>query len=193
MAKIFLNAKHWHIFTLAFALPFTFQVVLVPMFAVGNDPTILLKVMPAILALLIVGFFGWLWSIAVGLQSKIPAGIGMNINRFKLFFFIPLVYLVLILMFIAFGTGGLAEGGKGPDSATIALIVGIVVPIHLFAIFCIFYCLFFVAKTFKTVELQAEVNFSDFAGEFFLFWFYPIGVWILQPKINRMVKAKSLD
>ena len=69
----------------------------------------------------------------------------------------------------------------------IAGIFAIIVPVHLFAMFCIFYSLYFVAKTFKTVELQRTVTFSDFAGEFFLLWFYPIGIWIIQPKINRMI------
>ena len=61
-----------------------------------------------------------------------------------------------------------------------------IIPLHLFSMFCIFYCLYFVAKTYKTAELQREVSFGDFVGEFFLFWFYPIGVWFLQPKINEM-------
>ena len=47
--------------------------------------------------------------------------------------------------------------------------------------------MYFVAKTFKTAELQRKVSFSDFAGDFFLVWFLPIGIWIIQPKINRMV------
>jgi hypothetical protein len=59
--------------------------------------------------------------------------------------------------------------------------------LHLFAMFCIFYCIYFVAKTYKTAELQREVSFGDFVLEFFLVWFYPIGVWILQPKINQMI------
>jgi hypothetical protein len=53
-------------------------------------------------------------------------------------------------------------------------------------VFCIFYCFYFTAKTFKTAELQKEVSFNDFVGEFFLVWFSPIGVWILQPKINQL-------
>jgi len=52
--------------------------------------------------------------------------------------------------------------------------------------FCIFYCLYFVAKALKSVELQREVTFNDYAGEFFLFWFSPIGVWVLQPRINKL-------
>jgi hypothetical protein len=66
--------------------------------------------------------------------------------------------------------------------------MAIIFPLHLFSMFCIFYCLYFVSKTFKTVELQRETTFSDFAGDFFLIWFYPIGIWIVQPKINKMVE-----
>ena len=48
--------------------------------------------------------------------------------------------------------------------------------------------MYFVAKTLKTVELQKEVLFSDFAGEFFIVWFFPIGIWIIQPKINKIIE-----
>jgi hypothetical protein len=41
----------------------------------------------------------------------------------------------------------------------------------------------------KTIELQREVTFSDFAGEFFLIWFYPVGIWIIQPKVNKFAQA----
>ncbi len=57
--------------------------------------------------------------------------------------------------------------------------------------FCMFYCLYFVSKTFKIAEMQRETTFSDFAGEFFLLWFYPIGIWIVKPKINKMVEETS--
>jgi len=61
--------------------------------------------------------------------------------------------------------------------------------VHLFSMFCLFYCLYFIAKALKTVELQRPVTFSDYAGEFFLLWFYPVGVWILQPRINQIFAA----
>ncbi len=186
MTKIFLRAKHWHIFTVTFALPFLLQMMLVPLVIVGDNPMIILKVMPVTMAILLVGFFGWLWSVATGLQSKVPAGVEMKVNRFRLFFYIPMLYLVLFLLFISYGIGGLMESGQEPGSGTIGLIIAIILPIHSFVVFCIFYCLYFVSKTYKTVELQREVSFPDFAGEFFLFWFYPVGVWILQPRISKM-------
>jgi hypothetical protein len=33
---------------------------------------------------------------------------------------------------------------------------------------------------------QKPVTFSDFAGEFFLIWFFPVGIWIIQPRINKL-------
>jgi len=54
--------------------------------------------------------------------------------------------------------------------------------LHILSMFGLIYSFFYVAKTFKTVELQREVSFSDFAGDFFLLLFFPIGVWIIQPK-----------
>jgi hypothetical protein len=104
------------------------------------------------------------------------------------FFFIPLIYIILIFGFIGFAFGGILENGQQPSGGMIGRLVGIIVPLHLFSMFCIFYCLYFVSKTFKTVELQREVSFSDFAGEFFMIWFFPIGVWIVQPKINKMIE-----
>jgi len=64
-----------------------------------------------------------------------------------------------------------------------------IIPIHLFSMFCIFYCMYFIAKEFKSVEVQKPVTFSDFAGEFFLLWFFPVGIWILQPRINKIFQS----
>jgi hypothetical protein len=82
----------------------------------------------------------------------------------------------------------MGHNGHGPGGTWIGGLMIIVFPLHLFSMFCIFYCLYFVAKTFKTVELQREVQFSDFAGEFFLIWFFPVGIWVIQPKINKMIE-----
>jgi len=51
----------------------------------------------------------------------------------------------------------------------------------------------FSAKTIKLAELQRSVTFSDFAGEFFLIWFFPIGIWFVQPKVNLLAQAATSD
>ncbi|PWA04218.1 hypothetical protein [Flavobacterium psychrotolerans] len=197
MTEKFLKAKHWQLFLLTFGIPMLFQVVLmIAMFAnIGNgnnsDVSFLFNYMmffPIIMILLLATQFGWFWSMAIGLQSKVPENVKMKVKKFKIFFFIPLIYLILISIFIGVAASGMMESGKAPSVGLIISLVVIIIPLHLFSMFCIFYSLYFVAKTYKTVELQRQVSFSDFAGEFLMIWFYPIGIWIIQPKINKMIE-----
>jgi hypothetical protein len=82
---------------------------------------------------------------------------------------------------------GEKEIGLKLNIAIKAILFGFIFILHLLSMFGIFYSLYFVAKTIKTVELQTKVSFSDFAGEFLLIWFFPIGIWVVQPKINKMI------
>ena len=197
MTEKFLKAKHWQLFLLTFGIPTIFQFVMMgTMFSnigSGNnsDPTFMfsyMKFFPIMMIIFIGVFFGWFWSVAVGLQSKVPEDVKMKVKKFKIFFFIPMVYILFITLFMGIQMNGLMKNGTEPSSGLIGGLVAVIVPLHLFSMFCIFYSLYFVAKTFKTVELQREVKFSDFAGEFFMIWFYPIGIWIVQPKINKMIE-----
>jgi hypothetical protein len=187
---IFLKAKHWQIFLVSFGLPSLIEIIAMPFMILGNNPAIILKIMPILMFFFAGGFFGWIWAIATGLQSKVPTGIIMKVKKFKIFFFIPIVYLLLIVVFMGKMMGGMPDMPE-PSGATIGLIMAIVFPLHIISMFGIFYSFYFAAKTYKTVELQREVSFSDFAGEFFLIWFYPVGVWIVQPKINQMIEGTN--
>lgn len=62
----------------------------------------------------------------------------------------------------------------------------LIIPLHLFSIFCMLFALYFIAKALKSVEIMKQARFNDFIGEFFLFWFFPIGIWFLQPRINKL-------
>jgi hypothetical protein len=197
MKERFLRAKHWQLFLLTFGIPMIFQFVvmgsMILNIEIGTDPdpTIMfnyLKFFPVIMIVFMGVFFGWFWSVAIGLQHKVPTSVNMKVKKFKIFFFIPIAYILFITVFMAISIGGLMETSSAPSGGLIVGLVAVIVPVHLFSMFCIFYSLYFVAKTFKTVELQREVSFSDFAGEFFMIWFYPIGIWIIQPKINKMIK-----
>lgn len=188
MIDKFLKAKHWQIFLLTLGLPIILQIIITTMMFTTEDPTLMMKIMPIISIVFMIGFFGWFWSVAIGLQSQIPTHIHLKIRKFKVFLFIPIIYIVLIFGFMGTMFEGAFENGAEPSNVVIGSILGVVFPLHLFSMFCIFYSLYFVAKTFKTAELQREVTFSDFAGEFFLFWFFPIGIWVIQPKINKMIE-----
>lgn len=199
ITNIFLKAKHWHLFLLTFGLPTLFQFVMIGSTIASissgehRSPTYMgnMAILPIIMILFIGTFFGWFWSVAIGLQSKVPAGVKMKTTKFKIIFFTPMVYALFLFIAVGISIGGVMHGGGKPNPGLIAGMMAIIVPLHLFSMFCVFYSLYFVAKTIKTVELQRETSFSDFAGEFFMVWFFPIGIWILQPKINKMIENKT--
>jgi hypothetical protein len=188
MIDKYLKAKHWQIFLAILVLPFTLHMIFMPLTLSEDDPTLAMKIMPIISVVFMAGFFGWFWSIAVGLQSRIPKEIRMNAKRFKAFLFIPVIYIFLTFTVLDSMIFEPIENGAEPEGHVIGWMMAIIVPLHIFSMYCIFYSLYFVAKTFKTVELQREVSFSDFAGEFFMIWFFPIGVWVIQPKLNKMIE-----
>lgn len=194
MIEKFLRAKHWQLFLLTFGIPIIIQILMTLIMFVsissGNDDDSFLLTMlffPIVMIVFIGTQFGWFWSVAIGLQSKVPENVKMKVKKFKLLFFIPLIYIITISILVSFLTIGITESGEAQSPELLPGLFLIIIPLHLFSMFCIFYSLYFVAKTFKTVELQREVSFSDFAGEFFMIWFYPIGIWIIQPKINKMI------
>lgn len=191
MIDTFLKAKHWQLFIVMLGIPLLFQFY--TMFNMFSDldsesnpnPENIMntfQMFPIIMILFSLVFFGWFWSIAIGLQKNIPMEVRMKVKKFKIFFFIPLIYIIFLMtymggIFSGMGTNGFPNGGG---------FVAIILPLHLFSMFCIFYSMYFIAKTIKTAELQRKVGFGDFAGEFFLLWFYFIGIWIIQPKVNKL-------
>jgi hypothetical protein len=205
MTQFFLKAKHWQLFVLMFAIPMAFQIIvmacvfsnIVAAAASGQEPNPFLvfgymKWFPIVMVFYLAIHYGWFWAIVTGLQRFIPQEVKLKVTRFKVLLLIPIVYITVImcllgLVFANFNPEAM-ENGAMPDVSLFPIIIMIFIPLHFFAIFCIFHSMYFVAKTIKTAELQREVIFNDFVAEFFMLWFYFVGVWILQPRINKMVE-----
>jgi hypothetical protein len=197
MKKLFLKAKHWQLFILMFVIPFLIQMtmlfmVIISAFTAKSSGQAFaanyMRCFSLCTMLYCMLMFGWFWFVTMGLQHKIPQELKFKLVRFKVFFFIPIVYIICIMFFMQMFMAGLNKGV--PDIGFIFSMIGIMIPMHLFSMFCMIHTMYFVAKTIKTVELQRKVTFTDFVGEFFLVWFLPIGLWILQPQINKMIEDK---
>ncbi len=200
MTNIFLRAKHWQLFILTFGIPmagyFFFLGYIIMNLSVGESPEPdslfnAFKIFFAIFAIFLFILYGWMYSLGTGLQVRIPKEAPMKVNRFKIFFFFQLIYILLLITGFIILFNELIQPvpfGENPEIA--AVIFLILFPLHLFAMFCSIYVIYFVAKTIKTIELQREVTFSDFIGEFLLVWLYPIGIWFIQPKINKIIESE---
>lgn len=196
----FLNAKHWQLFTLMIGLPIIVQfgsMIAILTSAVNGTKEPPLFVMPAYIILMVLfsilsgaTTFGWIWSIASGLQEKIPNGITMKFKKFKTFYLIAMGYMLLIVLGAFIFVPISMQPDFVPSVGASGIILLLFIPLHFLAIFGIFYGLYFAAKTLKTVELRREVEFSEFIGEFLMLWFSFIGVWIIQPKLNKLVNQE---
>lgn len=187
MTNRFLKAKHWQLFLLVFGIPLVAQLTLMGslIFYWGAGPDFMMNYVqfyPILMVLTMSVYFGWLWSVGIGLQRLIPNDIVMKVNRFKVFLLFLVVYMIF---FVAFFITSVSSGVPEPGDFIV------IMPFHLLSVFCFFYAIYFAAKTLKTAEKQEKVSFSDFAGECFLMWFYPLGVWLLQPRIHRLVKEHT--
>jgi hypothetical protein len=198
LTTIFLKAKHWQLFTITVGIPFLLQfyAILFPQFGVellsNENEAVLIGVSISISFVYILSSLvciRWFWAIAIGLQNKVPPTVKMKVKKFKFCFFFPLVYMSV------FAFGGFIlfyqhfRGNSLPNLEWLHSIFGLIFLLHITAMLCMLYVPYFAAKTFKTVELQQEVGFSEhFSGEFVMLLFYPVGVWMIQPKINEMMK-----
>ena len=186
--RTFLTMKHWQLFLLLIGVPLIGEIIMIAA-AIENRGLLYFLVYLPILVVISLGlFFAWFYSLGTNLFKKLPASAGMSLTRFKLFFFVPLVYIgaIGVLMPLLILTGSSDSIHPGPG------VFLLIFPIHIFSMFCIFYCLYFISKALKAVEIQRPVVFSDYAGEFLLLWFFPIGIWIIQPRINRLFDDTDL-
>ncbi|UOQ74516.1 hypothetical protein [Hymenobacter cellulosilyticus] len=173
-----LKLKHWQLFLLTWGLS------LVANISSFVNFRLFLSIFPLVMLLFVVGVLGWYWAIATTLFKLLPAGVKLNLRRFKVVLALPVVYILFIL-------GYFALSFLMPDrlgGALVLAIMWIIIPLHLLSMAGIFYGLRFAAKVLKSVELQREAHFGDYAAEFFLLWFSIIGVWIVQPRLNQLVR-----
>src|SRR6266496_5324966 len=70
-------------------------------------------------------------------------------------------------------------------------LLGVILPLHVFAMVCMFYLLYFVSKSLVLAETSKPASFYDYAGPFFLLWFFPVGIWIVQPRVNRLYSERK--
>lgn len=180
MSKL-LRLKHWQLFLLLTGAPLVFQLFAMQAMIRNDDPQEVFVPFAITMIIVVTIFFGWFYALGTNLHKQLPESVSMNLARFKLFLLIPAFYLLSFCLLILF-----AISDQELFQNYFTSFSGIIIPIHLLSTFSIFYALYFVSKALKSVEWQRPVTFSDYAGEFFLIWFFPLGVWIIQPRINRL-------
>lgn len=131
----------------------------------------------ALTVVFMLGFLGWFWSMGTFLDSILQPALRLELRIFRLALIYPMIYIpIFMASFISLSVN--------------PVMFAAIFPFHLLAMSCMFYLLYFVSKSLVMVETNRAVSFYDYAGPFFLLWFFPIGVWFIQPRINRLYEEK---
>ena len=188
--RVLLQLKHWQLFIVLIVMPLVMDFIFIgtSIFS-NNDPSPLMTIFLIVIIFSLCIFFAWFYALGTNLHKKLPGSVEMNLTKFKIFLVIPFLFILFVCLLMLFMINN-SIAGKEPPTIGVG-ILGILLPVDLFSFFCIFYCLYFNAKVLKAVELQREVSFEDYVGEFFLIWFFPIGLWFIQPKVNKLFAVKN--
>ena len=177
--RFLLRAKHWQLFLITLGIPIAINVF-------SSSPESWVKLFPVMMIVFIIGIFGWIWAISTELHKKLPEKVNLNIRGFKIVFSIPIAYTVALTAWMIYRFYFRFDH----VGAGIGWIISIVAFFHFVSMVCILVGLRFAAQTLRSVELGRLARFSDYAVEFFLIWFSPIGFWILQPRLNKLTEVK---
>ena len=185
--RAFLHLKAWQLFLILFGVPMVLQVgVLGALFTRKPAPWAVLGIL--LVAFLTLGLLlAWFYVLGTHLHRRLPVTAPMSLNRFRIAALLPVTYVFLLL-----ALGASTFVGSAPDGVPGGLIALLVV-FHLLSMASIFYCLYFTAKALKTVERNFPVPVNEYVGEFFLLWFYPVGIWLLQPRVNHLFATAPLE
>ncbi len=204
MKDLLLKAKHWHYFLLTFGIPMCMHYIAMD-FLMPNYLTIdvdtppnfdgllnYFQYMPFATLMMMLPIYGWMWAVGNGLQKYIPDHLKMNTVFFNIVLVLSLVFYAGMAYAMTSAMGAylnmeyfesLIDSDEMPDFSGIGkYLLGYLV----FFIISL-YCYYFSAKTIKTAEVKEQVSFGSFVTEFFLHWIFYIGIWMLQPRIHKIM------
>ena len=167
----FLRAKHWQLFLLFVLGPAGVVIY-------GNG------VILSALALVSIFLYGsWLWFAGSFFNTITKKSLRLPLTFFRLTLAFLLFYLLVAITIL--------QREVALPNALVGFSAAVFLPLHFVAIFAAPYTFYFVSKSLLLAETGGPVRFSAYVGSLLLFWFSPLGVWVLQPRINRLYLADA--
>jgi len=168
------TSKSWQIFLILF-IPFflgVFLDLISKMFSIVINETI----MNTIGYVSFIILFGWLLSLGNLLNKKLPS----NVKYSNIFFNVSLTIVILYIILLDI------RSSNEFLNSLLAPYIYRSFTINMIAMFFMFYAIHFIAKNLVMNERKDKIPFGAHIQEFFMLWFFPIGIWYLQPRIMRI-------
>jgi|GEM_PF-1257019 len=131
-------------------------------------------------------FIGWIYSVGVSMHTLLPQNLKPSIIYFRISF------LVILLEIIFAGFYGTLTINQNIYERFISNL-WILIPIMLYLFWSFLYVFMFSARMLESAIEGELVNRSDSLKVFFGFWFYPIGIWYIQPAVQRVLNKHAIE
>jgi hypothetical protein len=118
-------------------------------------------------------YVSWIYIIGIKMNALIPENKRPGVKLFKIHFWLLVVFILVaynILIYSRFMT----------ENNTIFQLAILFANFYLFTNFWMF-----AARMLESVTEGYVVNRSDALKAFFCFWFFPLGIWYIQPAVQR--------
>lgn len=164
--------KHWQLFIVLCTTYIVSIVFELNLFSIARVVALQISVYLSVITLIF--FFSWIIVIGIYLNN-----IPNNPHHFRA----PiLIFAVLCSMigYIKLNIDRLEQEGLFTQNFFSMLL-------PLFVFFGIFYTFYNVPKSLKSIELGREAVFSEWIIDAFLLFTFPIGVWFIQPRLNKIL------
>jgi hypothetical protein len=173
------SAKHWQIFALVWGTSLAGQITIVNFLPARTSP-IPVKVGLLIEAVMLPSLLcsvAWLWSLGVFLFPIVRDKLKLNIRLFQF-------AIIFSTLWLAIGFPLLVNRNL---IAKVFLFLA-----HFVAMIFLLYAFCFVSKSLVAAEKRETVTFSDYVLSLILLLASIIGIWFIQPRINRLY-AETAD
>lgn len=141
-------------------------------------------------------FYLWNYILGTNLYSKLPLNNNMRIKSFKFYLTYSFIYYIADILNWALGQPinklalyRFSLGLEGLDMIYIIFLSLVLFVFYIFNLFAFFYEFYFISKALVSVEKQRMSSLSEYFKEFLMIVFLPIGIWFLQPRIQKIFKT----
>src|SRR5689334_21320289 len=168
--RFLLRLKHWQLFLIMWAIPLAVLIVPASRFIFSVIP------------LFILIYFAWIWAIGTEFHRKLPSGVNLNLTVFKISI---LLFAAWFIFLEAWSQVGFFSSQRSTEDDVNTNTIIIILTVQIISGVLFILSIRFAAKTFRSVELGKLAKFPVYQYEFNLILFSPLGIWMLQPRLNK--------
>jgi len=173
--KKLLSFKHWQLFLLIFIC------------GAWTSPSPLKEIINSVA---VVTFTLWIYAIGVYGQDRISE-LGLKTMNVKLFKANVIIIGSLFLIALVYSAAQPEANEVNNVTNTLEPTDIIYIAAGLYLFFAMVQTIVFACKTIAKLELRREVSFGDYFNNLLLMFFFFVGIWFLQPKVNRLIATEE--